>query len=137
MVPTVEEYTTLLRIRVSNPNKVFWKKMKGIGFVKKMSQIIGLDMTTIGQIKIMKGNSECLPWEILKKFLAKCEDQEWVFKVFATVMYGMVIFPKVPNHIKAADVNLVEQMDNQANSILVIMVKTIRSLNFCRKKGEG
>ena len=40
--------------------------------------------------------------EILKKFFAKCENEEQVFKVFVIVVYEMVIFPKVPNHIEAA-----------------------------------
>ena len=71
------------------------------------------------------------------KFLAKCKDEELVFNVFTVAMYGMVIFLKVPNHIEAAMVNLVEQVTSQANLVLAIIVKTIRSLNFCRKKGEG
>ena len=110
--------------------------MKRVGFVK-MSQIMGLDMMTIGQMKIMKGKSECLPWEFLKKFLAKCEDEERVFKVFVVVVYEMVIFPKVPNHIEAVVVDLVEQLDNQANPIPTIITETIRSLSFCCRKGEG
>ena len=80
MVLTFEEYTSLLWIEISNPNKVFRKKMKGVGFFKKMSQVTGLDALIIGQIKSLKGKSECLPWEFLKKFLAKYEDQERVFK---------------------------------------------------------
>ena len=44
MVSTIEEYTTLLQIETPNPNKVFWKKTKGVGFIKKMLQITGLDM---------------------------------------------------------------------------------------------
>ena len=102
-----------------------------------MSQTMGLDMTIIGQMKSMKGKNECLPWEFLKKFLAKCEDQKRVFKVFGIVVYGMVIFPKVLNHIKAIVVDLVEQVDNQANLVPIIMAETIRSLNFCQKKGDG
>ena len=35
MTPTIEENTTLLRIMTPNPNKVFWKKTKGMGFVKR------------------------------------------------------------------------------------------------------
>ena len=31
MVPTIEKYTVLLRIETPNPNKVFWKKIKGMG----------------------------------------------------------------------------------------------------------
>ena len=57
MVSTIEEYTALLRIEIPNPNKVSWKKMKGVSFVKKMSQIMGMDMTTISQVKTTKGVS--------------------------------------------------------------------------------
>ena len=72
-----------------------------------------------------------------KKFLNKCEDEEWIFKLFAIMVYGMVIFPKVLNHVEAVIVDLVEQVDNQANPIPTIVVKTISSLNFYWKKGEG
>ena len=79
--------------------------MKGVSFVKKMSQIIRMDMTAISQMKTTKGKSECLPWEFLKKFFKKCEDEEQVFKVFVIVVYEMVIFLKVSNHIEAAVAN--------------------------------
>ena len=111
--------------------------MKGVCFIKKMSKITGLDMMTIGQKKTMKEKRECLPWEFLKKFLDKCEDKEQVFKVFAIVVYIMAIFPKVLNHIEAVVMDFVEQIDNQANPIPAIIAKTIHSLNFCRRKGEG
>ena len=99
-----------------------------------MSQIMELDITTIGQVKSMKGKNECLPWEYLKKFFAKCEDEERVFKVFVIVVYEMVIFSKIPNHIEAVVLDLVEQVEHQANPILAIMAETIRSLNFFQKK---
>ena len=54
MTPTITEYTNLLRMETSNPNKVFWKKTKGVGFVKKMSLIMGIDATIIGQMKVKK-----------------------------------------------------------------------------------
>ena len=102
-----------------------------------MSQIMDMDMTTISQVKTTNGKSKCIPWEFLKKFLAKCEDEEQVFKVFAIVVYRMVIFPKVPNHIETAVVDLVEQVEHKANPISAIVVETICSLNFCRRKVEG
>ena len=73
----------------------------------------------------------------MKKFLAKCEDQKRVFKVFAVAMYGMVIFLKVPNHMEAVMVDLVEPVDNQANHVSAIIAKTIRLLNFCRKRAKN
>ena len=48
------------------------------------------------------------PRDFVKKFLAKSEDEERVFNVFAMAVYGMVIFSKVPNHIEAIVVDLVE-----------------------------
>ena len=98
---------------------------------------MGLDVIIIVQMKTMKGKNECLPWEFLKKFLAKCEDEEWVFKVFFIVVYGMFIFPKVSNHIEDVVVDLVEKIDNQGNLNSAIIAETIRSLNFYHKKGEG
>ena len=82
--------------------------MKEVSFVNKMSQIMGMDITTINQVKTMKGKSECILWEFLKKFLAKCEDEKRIFTIFAIVVYGMVIFQKVPNHIEVAMLDLVE-----------------------------
>ena len=73
----------------------------------------------------------------MKKFLAKCEVEEQVFNVFTMTVYRMVIYPKVLNHIDVAVIDLVEQVNNQANPVPAIITKTIRSLNFCRKKGEG
>ena len=49
-------------------------------------------------------------------------------------VYEMVIYPKVPNHIKANVVDLGEQVNNQANPVPAIIAKTIRSLNFYCKK---
>ena len=100
-----------------------------------MSQIMGIDATIIGQMKSQKGKNECLPWDFVKKFLAKCEER--VFNVFAMVVYRMVIFLKVPNHIKAAMVDFVKQVNNQANPVPTIIAETIHSLNFYRRKGKG
>ena len=72
----------------------------------------------------------------MKKFLTKCEDEEWVFEVFAIMVYEMVIFPKVPNHIEAAIMDLVEQVEHQVNHVPTIVAKTIRSLIFIERKGE-
>ena len=84
---------------------------------------MGIDATIIGQMKSQKGKSECLPWDSVNKFLAKCEDQEWVFNVFSIAMYGMVIFLKISNHIEVVVVDLVEKVNNQANHVPVLLWK--------------
>ena len=72
-----------------------------------------------------------------EKFFNKCEDEERVYNVFAMIVYETVIFLKVPNHIEAAVVDLVEQVNNQADPVSAIISETICSLNFYHKKGEG
>ena len=57
--------------------------------------------------------------------------------IFALVVYGTLIFPQSPEYIDAAVVDLIEQIDNQVNPIPAIIAETIRSLNYCRRKGEG
>ena len=57
---------------------------------------MGTDAKVIEQMKKEKGKTECLPWEFVKKYLAKREDEERVSNVFAMAVYGMVIFLKVP-----------------------------------------
>ena len=43
-----------------------------------MSQIMGINAKVIEQMKKQKGKSECLPWDFVKKYLTKCEDNERV-----------------------------------------------------------
>ena len=50
--------------------------------------------------------------------------------MFVIVVYEMVIFLKVPNHIEAAVVDLVEQVEHQVYHVLAIMAETIHSLIF-------
>ena len=82
---------------------------------------MGVDAKVIEQVKKQKGKRECLLWEFVKKYLAKSEDDERVSNVFAMAVYGMVIFSKVLDHIEAIVVNLVEQVNNQANPVLTII----------------
>ena len=82
----------------------------------------------------MKEKSERLLWKFLKKFLAKCEDEEQVFKVFTIVLYGMVIFPKVSKHIEATVTNLVEQVEHRVNHVLAIVAKNHSFFDFYWKK---
>ena len=56
--------------------------------------------------------------------------------MFSMAVYGMVIFPKVSDHVEAAVVDLVVQVNSQANPVLTIIVETIHSLSYCRRKGK-
>ncbi|MBA0699360.1 hypothetical protein Goari_001006 [Gossypium aridum] len=57
--------------------------------------------------------------------------------VFALSIYGLVIFPKVLGHIDDAVSDLFGRLDKRVMPIPAILDKTFKSLNACRKVGEG
>ena len=60
LTPTVEEYTTLLRISPPNPDKVFWKKAKKVPFRKKLAQMMNVDASLLVSVTRLKGKNECV-----------------------------------------------------------------------------
>ncbi|MBA0700884.1 hypothetical protein Goari_005447, partial [Gossypium aridum] len=57
--------------------------------------------------------------------------------VFTLGIYGLVIFPKALGHIDKAVSDLFDRLDKRATPIPAILVETFRSLNACRRAGEG
>ena len=84
-----------------------------------------------------KGKSECFVWDFFKRYITKNDGEDRVVDVFALTIYGLVIFSKVPEHIEVVVIDVIEQIENQANPVLAIVAKTLRTLNFCRRNGNG
>ena len=57
--------------------------------------------------------------------------------VFALAIYGLVIFSKVPGHVEVVVIDVIEQIESQANPVPAIIVETFRTLNFCKRSGSG
>ncbi|MBA0672810.1 hypothetical protein Goklo_029765 [Gossypium klotzschianum] len=57
--------------------------------------------------------------------------------VFALSIYGLVIFPRALRHVDEAVSDLFEQLDKGVTPVPVILAETFRSLNVCRRAGEG
>ncbi|MFQ6654371.1 hypothetical protein Gotur_025387 [Gossypium turneri] len=57
--------------------------------------------------------------------------------VFALGIYGLVVFPKALGHIDEAVSNLFDRLSKGVTPVLAILAETFRSLNACRKTGEG
>ena len=85
----------------------------------------------------LKGKSESVQCDFLERYIMENNNDDRVKDVFALVVYGTLIFPQLLGYINAAVVDLIEQIDNQVNPVLAILAETIRSLNYCRRKGEG
>ena len=136
LIPTVEEYTALLRISSPNPDKVFWKKSKKISFRKKLAQMINVDASIFVPITRQKEKNECVQYDFLESFIIENNHDDRIMDVFALVVYGTLIFPQSSGYVDATVVDLIEQIDNQVNLVPAIVTETIRSLNYCRRKGK-
>ncbi|MFQ6652908.1 hypothetical protein Gotur_024562 [Gossypium turneri] len=57
--------------------------------------------------------------------------------VFALSIYGLVIFPKALGHVDEAVTNLFDRLNKGVTLVPAILVEIFRSLNACRRAGEG
>ncbi|MFQ6657750.1 hypothetical protein Gotur_027295 [Gossypium turneri] len=57
--------------------------------------------------------------------------------VFALSIYGLVIFPRALGHIDEAVTDLFDRLDKGVTLVPAILAETFRSLNACRRAGEG
>ncbi|XP_017624702.1 uncharacterized protein LOC108468323 [Gossypium arboreum] len=57
--------------------------------------------------------------------------------VFALSIYGLVIFPKALGHVDEVVSDLFDRLDKWVTLVPTILAETFRSLNACRKEGEG
>ena len=98
---------------------------------------MGLEEAVVEQNIRKKGKSECFAWDFFKRYIAKNDREDQVLDVFALAVYGIVIFSKVPGHVKVAVIDVIEQIESQANPVPAIVAETLRTLNFCRRGGNG
>ncbi|MBA0662436.1 hypothetical protein Goklo_006559 [Gossypium klotzschianum] len=60
-----------------------------------------------------------------------------IVDVFTLSIYGLVVFPKTLGHIDEAISDLFDRLDKRVTPILAILAENFRSLNACRRVGEG
>ncbi|MFQ6643788.1 hypothetical protein Gotur_018570 [Gossypium turneri] len=57
--------------------------------------------------------------------------------VFALSVYGLVVFSKALGHVDEKVTNLFNRLDKRVTPVPTILAETFRSLNECRRVGEG
>ncbi|MFQ6660157.1 hypothetical protein Gotur_028772 [Gossypium turneri] len=84
-----------------------------------------------------KGDSRCILWKNLKDLILAHLDARKKVDIFALSIYGLVVFPKTLGHVDEAVTDLFDQLDKRVSPIPVILAETFKSLNACRRAGEG
>ncbi|MBA0671172.1 hypothetical protein Goklo_023898, partial [Gossypium klotzschianum] len=57
--------------------------------------------------------------------------------IFALSIYGLVVFPKALGHVDEVVLDLLDRLDKRVTPVPAILAETFRSLNSCRRVGEG
>ncbi|KAA3479899.1 Nucleoside-triphosphatase THEP1 [Gossypium australe] len=120
LVPTVEEYTTLLRCPRIQVDKAYSKTVNGPTFVKKLTNITGMSEQWVVARMQKKGESKCIPWTCLRDLILAHPDAK-----------------KRLIHIDEAVIDLFSRLDKGVTPVPAILAETFRSLNTCRRMGEG
>ncbi|KAL1133760.1 hypothetical protein V6Z11_A12G060600 [Gossypium hirsutum] len=113
VVPTLEEYTTLLRCPIIQGNKAYVRPASLPIFVRKLVMITGMsEQWAVARVQ-QKGDSKCIPWAILRDLILTHPDVTKKVIVLALSIYGLVIFPKVIGHIDEAVADLFDRIGKQ------------------------
>ncbi|PPD85340.1 hypothetical protein GOBAR_DD17719 [Gossypium barbadense] len=136
-VPTIEEYTALLRCPKIQVDKVYSRAINIPTFVKKLMNITGMSEQWVTARIKQKGESKCIPWKSLQELILAHPDSRKKVDVFALSIYGLVIFPKALGHVDEATSDLFDRLDKRVTPVLAILAKTVRSLNAYQRAGEG
>ncbi|MFQ6666745.1 hypothetical protein Gotur_032990, partial [Gossypium turneri] len=79
----------------------------------------------------------CVPWFSLRELVQNHLDVLKRVDLFALATYGLIVFPKVLGHVEVTVEDFFEKLRQGINPFPTILAETFRSLNDCRKKGEG
>ncbi|MFQ6629546.1 hypothetical protein Gotur_007637, partial [Gossypium turneri] len=119
LVPTIEEYTTLLRCPRIQVDKAYSRVANILTFLRRLMNITGMSEPWVAaQIK-QKGDSKCIPWKSLRDLILVHPDAKKRVNIFALSIYELVIFLKVLGHIDDAVLDLFDRLDKRVTSILV------------------
>ncbi|MBA0879809.1 hypothetical protein Goshw_013757, partial [Gossypium schwendimanii] len=94
LVPTIEEYTALLRCLKIQVDRAYSRAVSVPTFLKKLMNIIRISEQWVAARIKQKGDDKCIPWMNLKDIILAHPDTKKKVNVFALSIYGLVIFPK-------------------------------------------
>ncbi|MFQ6656697.1 hypothetical protein Gotur_026690, partial [Gossypium turneri] len=133
LVPTIKEYTALLRCSKVQVDRIYSKAVNIPTFLRKLINITRMSEQWVTARIKQNGDSRCIPWKCLKDLILAHPDARKKVDVFALSIYGLILFPKVLGHVDEAVTDLFDRLDKGVTLVPVILAETFRSLNVCRR----
>ncbi|MBA0748047.1 hypothetical protein Gogos_004903 [Gossypium gossypioides] len=90
MVPTIEEYSTLLYYDLRNPLRISWKQ--NVDFRGPLANLMGLPVDMI-KARLKDKNGPCISWSDIRDVMGKASGDRHL-ALFAFAVYGLIVLPK-------------------------------------------
>ncbi|KAA3488214.1 myosin heavy chain-like [Gossypium australe] len=137
LVPTIEEYTALLRCPKVQVDKAYLRAACVPTFLKKLMNIIGMSEQWVTARVKQKGECKCISWRILKDLILLHPYTKRRVNVFVLSIYGLMVFPRALGYVDEAVSDLFDRFDRGVTPVPAILAETFRSLNACKRASEG
>ncbi|MFQ6656692.1 hypothetical protein Gotur_026690, partial [Gossypium turneri] len=100
LVPTIKEYTALLRCSKVQVDRIYSKAVNIPTFLRKLINITRMSEQWVTARIKQNGDSRCIPWKCLKDLILAHPDARKKVDVFALSIYGLILFPKSYSPLK-------------------------------------
>ncbi|KAK8990729.1 hypothetical protein V6N11_028692 [Hibiscus sabdariffa] len=137
MMPTVEEYSELLRIPNIKEGRVYTKPEGACNRFVALSQLAGRSTQWAEKLFSKKGGSLCFPWYSIAKIARTYPDSYKKAHLLAVAIYGLVLFPRTLGYIDVAIFEVFNQFQFYISLVPAILAETFLSLNACRQLEGG
>ncbi|KAL4378273.1 hypothetical protein GQ457_02G019390 [Hibiscus cannabinus] len=131
LMPTVEEYSELLRIPNVMEGKVYTKPDGACNRFVALSQLAGRSTQWAGKLFSKKGGSLCFPWYSIAEIARTYPDKYKKAHLLAVAIYGLVLFPRTLGYIDVAIFEVFNQFKYNISLVPAILAETFLSLNAC------
>ncbi|KAL1157030.1 hypothetical protein V6Z11_A08G128100 [Gossypium hirsutum] len=121
LVPTVEEYTALLRCPRFQADRIYSRAVNVPTFWKKLMAITGMSEQWITARIKEKGECKCISWDTLKGLILTHPDETKRVDVFALSLYGLIVFPKALGYVDEATTDLFHRLNKRITSVPTIL----------------
>ncbi|KAG8487771.1 hypothetical protein CXB51_018821 [Gossypium anomalum] len=110
---------------------------RGVHSLDPMPEDSGMSEQWVTARIKQKGGCRCIPWRNLRDLILAHLDIKKRVDVFTLSIYGLVIFPKALGHVDEAVSDIFDRLSKGTTPVPAILAETFRSLNACRRAGEG
>ena len=133
LTPTIEEIAFVLWLGHLESRPIYCKECNLVSLQNKLGQILDLPpQSTLHHIE-HKGNTSVISWQFLKEYIREHSDREEALDAYALAIYGLVLFPRILEHIEVAIVDLFKRLKRNVHLAPTILAEIIRALNACQK----